>query len=138
MTTSTATTATTSAALAAVYADVTERHLQQRLATTCRLLRVGHYHTFWSKFSEPGFPDSVVALPPDRYPPPWLLFVEVKRERGRLTPAQRVWRARLERIAAGCPGVAYVLLRPSTWHELERVLVAPDRDADDDAREAQG
>lgn len=116
----------TSAALAAVYADVTERHLQQRLATTCRLLRVGHYHTFWSKFSEPGFPDSVVALPPDRYPPPWLLFVEIKTERGRLSPAQRVWRTRLELIADADPGVAYVLLRPSTWPDLERRLVAPD------------
>jgi hypothetical protein len=47
-----------------------------------------------------------------------LLFVELKTERGRLSPAQAEW---LDALAMAMPGCVAVW-RPSQWPEVERVL----------------
>jgi hypothetical protein len=69
------------------------------------------YHTHRSDRSEPGFPDWVLVRPPR------LLFLELKRERGKATPVQETWLAAL----AAC-GVEARLFRPSDWPQIERTL----------------
>lgn len=63
------------------------------------------YHTWLSMHSERGFPDLVLVRPPS------VLFVELKRERGKLSLAQRGWQLML----AACAGVEYHEWRPSDW-----------------------
>ena len=46
------------------------------------------------------------------------MFVETKREDGRLTQDQSDWLLRLSRV----PGVVATVWRPSDWSEIERVL----------------
>lgn len=61
------------------------------------------YHTWTSIHSAPGFPDRVYLRPPR------ILFLEEKRERGVVTGPQQVWADAL----SACPGVEYMLVRPS-------------------------
>lgn len=68
------------------------------------------YHTWNSKHSAKGFPD--LTLVRER-----VVFVEVKSERGRLTPDQIMWRDRL--LAADAE---WYLWRPSDREEVIRVL----------------
>ena len=69
------------------------------------------YHTLRSKGSEPGFPDLILIRPPR------LIFAELKSDRGRLTRAQREWRADLE----AC-GVEVYTWRPSERSHVEAIL----------------
>lgn len=63
-----------------------------------------------------GLPDLICVRSPD------LLLIECKREIGYdLTPEQERWRAALE----GCPGVEYLVVRPSGFEDLCRRLAAP-------------
>lgn len=70
------------------------------------------YHTFNSRRSSPGFPDLVMVKPPN------VLFIELKREKGKLSEAQRLWKETLEQ----CPGVSYGLWTPSQWVGIEKIL----------------
>lgn len=67
-----------------------------------RLLGWRCYHPWLSARSTPGFPDLVLVRPPR------ILFVELKTERGKVTPAQQAW---LDALAA-CPGCEVDLWRP--------------------------
>lgn len=58
-----------------------------------------------------GFPDIVLARPPE------LLIIELKAEKGRLSPAQREWLQLLEMC-----GVEVHVWRPSSWPEIEKRL----------------
>lgn len=51
------------------------------------------YHTHDSRRSAAGFPDWVFVRPPE------LLFVELKTDRGRTSPAQRKWLEALEEVS---------------------------------------
>lgn len=51
------------------------------------------YHTRDSRGSEPGFPDLVLVRPPR------LIFAELKRERGRVSPTQQSWLQALDAVA---------------------------------------
>jgi hypothetical protein len=70
------------------------------------------YHTYDSRRSSRGFPDLVLVRPPR------ILFVEVKKERGKLTRDQEVWMKALEM----CPMVESYVWKPSDGDEAERVL----------------
>lgn len=63
--------------------------LQERVRQLLILHGWRHYHTYRSKRSPAGFPDEC-AIRGDR-----LLFAELKRERGKLSPEQEQWRAEL-------------------------------------------
>lgn len=63
---------------------VTERQLQQAIVDTARLLGWIVYHTHDSRRSEPGFPDLVLVR--DR-----VVYAELKRTGGHLSPAQQRW-----------------------------------------------
>ena len=97
--------------------EQTEKQLQNQVVTLAQYCGWLHYHTLDSRGSTAGFPDLVLLRPPR------LLFVELKSEKGRLRPEQKVWAAALE-IIAKLPGspVEYHLWRPSDLDEISRIL----------------
>jgi hypothetical protein len=117
----------TAEALATVFAQADERRdVQEPLRALARQCGWLTYHAFRSDKSETGFPD--LCFVRERLPtsPPYLVFVEAKRQRTTLTPAQERWRRALEvleRVSGGV--IAYRLARPSTRHEVEALLVGP-------------
>lgn len=92
-------------AQSAIAAEMTERVLYENVRELA--LRLGWliYHTYDSRRSYPGFPDLVLVKPPR------VLFVELKREHGRLSRDQQRW---LEALSA-CPGVETYVWRPRDW-----------------------
>src|SRR5260221_8953300 len=66
-------------------AAMTEAELQHNVEQAARACGWLVYHTRFAFGSEPGFPD-VVLLQGER-----LLFAELKRTTGKLTPAQEFW-----------------------------------------------
>lgn len=63
-----------------------------------------------------GFPD-VVAVRDG-----WILALELKTERGRVSDDQRAWLNDLAKV----PNVVAAIVRPSAWRWLERALKRPD------------
>lgn len=112
------------AALAAVFAAADERRdvmepLRQ-LARRCGFLTS---HAYRSDRSEPGYPDLTIVRRVD-CGPPYVLWAECKRENGRLSASQQLWRAALEAVEERTGGlVAYRLARPSDRWAVERLLV---------------
>jgi hypothetical protein len=60
---------------------MSEKQLQEHVRKLCRDLGLFHYHSFDSRRSEPGFPDSVICKK-------GLLYRELKSQTGRLSLAQ--------------------------------------------------
>ncbi len=99
---------------------MTERALQAAIVQAAGLLGWNLiFHAWLSVHSTAGFPDLVMLRPPRDGEPGRILVVEVKRERGVVTEAQRRW---LDGFQA-C-GMAAVVWRPRDWlsGEVERVL----------------
>ncbi|MEE9401289.1 MAG: VRR-NUC domain-containing protein [Dehalococcoidia bacterium] len=61
-----------------------------------------------------GFPDLVLVHPETGV----LIFAELKSEKGRLRPEQKLWMHSL------AYGYSYYIWRPSDWDEIEEVLGA--------------
>ena len=92
--------------------DITEKVWQKQvegLAKTLGYTKI--YHTFFSRWSDKGFPD-LVLVKPNR-----LIFAELKREKGKLTDSQREWLKALEEAGAEC----YVWY-PHQWDEIAEIL----------------
>jgi hypothetical protein len=70
------------------------------------------HHQHYSKRSPAGWPDLVLVRGPR------LIAAELKSERGRVRPEQRVW---LDALAA-VPGAETFLWRPSAWAQVQAVL----------------
>lgn len=51
-----------------------------------------------------------------------LIFAELKSDRGRLRPEQRVWLDRLGQAALARYGFEVYEWRPRDWHEVQRLL----------------
>lgn len=81
------------AALQAMYGTMTEASLQANCERALDAAGWLYYHTHDSRRSERGFPD-IVAVRGDR-----VIYRELKRIGGRLSPEQVKWRDRL--VAAG-------------------------------------
>lgn len=75
------------------------------------------YHTRNSKGSNKGFPD-LCCLRFSSDGTGRLVFLELKSMKGRATVEQRMWVIGLSQV----PGVVAMIVRPSDWHEIERVL----------------
>lgn len=92
--------------------DILEKEWQRTVVDLAKQLGWRHYHTFDSRRSTHGFPDLVLVR--DR-----VLYLELKREKGRLTDEQIDWLRRLR--AAGAE--AYVA-RPRHLEAVAAVLGA--------------
>lgn len=93
--------------------DVLEKDLQRtviELAQVCGWQRI--YHTHDSRRSQHGFPDLVLVR--ER-----IVFLELKRDKGKLAPAQKLW-LRALRDAGG----EVYLIRPRDVDNLAAVLQA--------------
>jgi hypothetical protein len=85
---------------------VSEAELQRLVEELCARLHLAHYHTFDSRRSEPGFPDSVIVGTE-------ILYRELKSKDGVLTPHQRRWGSRIERA-----GGNWAVWRPADWGSM--------------------
>lgn len=114
-------------------ADILEDELRFQIIGTkqkpgmARIMGFRCYHTLRSKGSEPGFPDWTLAR--ER-----ILFIELKREAGEVSAAQKEWLAALH-----AAGEAYVV-RPRHFDAIAAVLRArgPIERWNAEQREARG
>jgi hypothetical protein len=129
----------TAAALTTVFAAADEkRDVMEPLRQLARRCGWLTYHAHRSDHSEAGFPDLVfVRCSPYLEPIGWrarplVLFVECKREAGKLTSEQIAWRQTLKAIERATGGlVAYRLAKPSTRWEIDRLLTGQPTDQAD-------
>jgi hypothetical protein len=99
---------------AQVTADLTEAAWQDHLIGKRGLAPLygwDHYHTHDSRRSQAGWPDLVLAKGTR------VIFLELKRMRGKVSPAQRQWLERLHAAGLEC-GIA----RPDRLDDLTAVL----------------
>lgn len=89
-----------------------EKAFQASVTSAAKRLGWMSYHTFASFRSTPGFPDLVLVR--DR-----VIFAELKMPRGKISPAQQVWRERLE-----AAGAEVYLWRPEDWDAILEILMA--------------
>ena len=87
---------------------VTEKDFQETVVQAAEMFGWWHYHVADSRRSRPGFPDLVLIKPPK------VIFLEVKREKGRLTVAQAGVLAMLE----DCSEVQAAVVRPTDWGQV--------------------
>ena len=90
----------------------TEAQFQQAVIDYAKLMGWRVFHAFDSRRSEPGFPDLTMVRNGR------LIFVELKRDIGRLTKSQARWGADL----MDCEGVLWECWRPLNWPEIEETL----------------
>jgi hypothetical protein len=91
---------------------ITERAFMKQITQLAVTLGWRCYHTQLSKWSESGWPDLALCRPPR------LLLVELKSERGKVTPSQQQW---LEMLRS-CDPVEVFLWRPSDWQQITQTL----------------
>ena len=87
---------------------VTEAQWQNTVVEAAQLLGWWVFHDHDSRKNQAGFPDLVLIRPPR------VMFLELKRETGKLTTAQGEVLGLLE----DCPGVESRVARPSNWSSL--------------------
>lgn len=76
-----------------MWARASERDLDALVAGYAKAGGWLRYHTHDSRHSPAGFPDLVLVRPPE------ILFVELKRQKGKLSDEQRTWLRALEQCA---------------------------------------
>lgn len=103
---------------------ILEDDFQGNIIKTAKAAGWTYYHTYNSKRSVQGFPDLVLVRAGR------LIFAELKKQRGTVSPYQRVWLQVLGLVVqaldiAGAHGIVSVYLwRPSDWPEIEAILTA--------------
>lgn len=95
----------------ALVKHVTEKDFMAAVVQFAKLSGWLVYHPYDSRRSPAGFPDLVLVRGP------WILYVELKTERGKLSKEQEGWLAVLRRA-----GAVVRVWRPSNWPEIEEVL----------------
>ena len=88
-----------------------EAEFQSKVIALAKSLGYKVYHTADSRGSEPGFPDLVLA---GKY----VLFVELKTDKGRLSKEQEKW---LD-VLSLAEGVYASVWRPKDWTEIQKIL----------------
>ncbi len=91
---------------------ITEKQLMSQVKDLAKIYHWKLYHPFLSKWSEKGYPDITLIRPPR------IIFAELKRDTGKLTPSQLEWAELLK----ACPGVEYHLWKPSNFESIVEVL----------------
>jgi hypothetical protein len=98
---------------------MTEDQLLNAVRQYARLMGWLTFHVHDSRRSEPGYPDLTLVRGGR------LIFAELKKEGGKVTPEQRAWLTELGDVARYSMGnVAVYTWKPSDWHsgEIERRL----------------
>ncbi len=90
--------------------DITEKAFTQQIRDLARMFGWRFYHPYLSIHSEKGFPDCTLVR--ER-----VVFAELKRESGKLTPYQEEW---LSALKDG--GAEVYVWRPSQFHEIAEIL----------------
>lgn len=93
---------------------------EEFMAQVIQLLELCHwqyYHTYRSTHSPAGFPD-IAAVRENSDGSSSLVFLEIKKEKGKLTVAQLEWLSLLDNV----PGVIATVCRPSWWNSLVALL----------------
>jgi len=93
-------------------APMTEKEFLQQVRDLAKLCGWLVYHTYDSRRSPEGFPD-LVLVRGDK-----VIFAELKGEKGRVRPEQRMWLDSLEKVRK----VEACLWRPSDWSKIVEVL----------------
>lgn len=102
-------------ARAVLDAEISEADFQESVIRHALLRGFWVYHTFDSRHSEAGFPDTVIVHPEH---PDWpVVMAELKRETTKPTTAQQAWLEALDGRQ-----IVTRLWRPSSWPEIEEVL----------------
>lgn len=91
---------------------ITEKDFLSQVKDLAKVYHWRFYHPFLSKWSERGYPDITLIRPPK------IIFVELKRENGKLTTHQQEWADLLK----ACPGVEYYLWQPSQFEQIVATL----------------
>jgi len=97
---------------------MSEAGLQRLVAEACQRLGLMHYHTYDSRRSDPGFPDSMIVGSR-------ILFRELKSKDGKLSPDQRRWGSRIQ-----AAGGDWAVWRPVDWENaviLTQLLALTER-----------
>lgn len=89
---------------------ITEKAFQAQIIKIAKVFGWIVYHTYDSRKCEPGFPDLVLVR--DK-----ILYREIKTEKGRLTPAQKLWGDKLKSA-----GADYQVWRPSMTKQIQGEL----------------
>jgi len=93
--------------------QITEKQFQRQVIDLARIYKWEVYHTWNSLHSNRGWPDLVLAKPP------MILFVELKTDKGKLTPDQAKW----IHLLGDCNCLAYCW-KPSNWNLIVQTLSA--------------
>ena len=88
-----------------------EAEFQRKVTDLCDYLHLKWHHETDSRRSKKGFPDLLIAGPGG------VLFVELRSEKGRITPEQREWLDQLHRAGANVH-----VWRPSNFNEATVIL----------------
>jgi hypothetical protein len=91
-------------------ADIDEKEWSRQVYNLAKTLGFLRYHTYRSKLSQPGFPDDVLVR--ER-----VIFMELKRESGKVSDAQREWIRALHKA-----GAEVYVVRPRHLDELGIVM----------------
>jgi hypothetical protein len=93
--------------------QTTEKVWQAQVVKLAKMLGYRVYHTQFSIRSTPGFPDLVMCSARQGR----VIYAELKRENGKLTPEQEVWLSDLQ--SAGQEAYCW---KPSQYDEVVRIL----------------
>jgi len=91
--------------------EVSEKELREQVRDLCKVFGWKFHFTWLAIHSPKGFPDLVLRKPPH------LIFAELKRESGKLTPSQEEWQEDLK----ACNQEVYVW-RPSDFEKIAEIL----------------
>lgn len=89
--------------LGIVIKTMKENTLEENVRKACNYFGLLRYHTYRSTKSPAGFPDDVIIGK-------WVMFRELKRQNGKLSPYQRQW---IEGLTA--TGADVDIWRPADW-----------------------
>jgi hypothetical protein len=94
-----------------------EKDWQAQVVQLARLYGWRDFHPLRSQGSEAGWPDLALVRSGR------LLLVELKTDKGRLSPAQRAWLDELELVAAAAGGAIHVdIWRPCDFDRIHELL----------------
>lgn len=98
--------------------SISEKEFMDVVIQAAELLGWKVSHTWLSIHSPSGYPDLTLARENNEDGSASLIFLELKKQSGKLTQEQAAWLELLSRVQ----GVVAKCVRPSDWLEIEKLL----------------